>query len=327
MAAPGRRAPGSGHGHRPDLQRRPSTRRCWSTTRTTRTSRRIAASFRQHLDEVPASSSGTSRHGADRGRLRQGLLPRAAARARAIASPASIPPTRATTPTSSRRLSSAASASRRTASSCATCSSTCAIRSTSWQASLDANGGAGTSTSRSPASTGSAQHRAWFDIFYEHVNYFRLDDFRRMFGTVHRVRPRLRRPVPLRGRRPGDAAAPAIGAERPRRRCQATSCAHRRLGPPRDQPSGRTAIWGGASKGVIFSLLPGAARRVAAAGDRHQSRQAGPLPARHRPAGASPRMALARARRRRHDVRDELQLPRRNHGPSDNASPTQWIDE
>src|SRR3546814_16151111 len=26
--------------------------------------------------------------------------------------------------------------------------------------------------------------RAWFDIFYEHVNYFRLSDFDRMFGTV-----------------------------------------------------------------------------------------------------------------------------------------------
>src|SRR5690606_2119789 len=27
-------------------------------------------------------------------------------------------------------------------------------------------------------------HRAWFDLFYEHVNYFRLDDLRRCFGTV-----------------------------------------------------------------------------------------------------------------------------------------------
>ena len=25
---------------------------------------------------------------------------------------------------------------------------------------------------------------AWFDIFYEHVNYFRLNDFKRMFSTV-----------------------------------------------------------------------------------------------------------------------------------------------
>ncbi|WP_091937133.1 class I SAM-dependent methyltransferase [Propionivibrio dicarboxylicus] len=28
-------------------------------------------------------------------------------------------------------------------------------------------------------------HRAWFDIFYEHVNYFRLEDLLRMFGRVH----------------------------------------------------------------------------------------------------------------------------------------------
>ena len=26
--------------------------------------------------------------------------------------------------------------------------------------------------------------RAWFDIFYEHVNYFRLGDFSKMFGHV-----------------------------------------------------------------------------------------------------------------------------------------------
>jgi SAM-dependent methyltransferase len=29
------------------------------------------------------------------------------------------------------------------------------------------------------------EHSAWFDIFYEHVNYFRLADFHRMFGTIY----------------------------------------------------------------------------------------------------------------------------------------------
>jgi hypothetical protein len=28
------------------------------------------------------------------------------------------------------------------------------------------------------------EHRAWFDNFYEHVNYFRLTDFHRMFGSL-----------------------------------------------------------------------------------------------------------------------------------------------
>jgi SAM-dependent methyltransferase len=29
------------------------------------------------------------------------------------------------------------------------------------------------------------EHKAWFDIFYEHVNYFRLNDFYRMFQTIY----------------------------------------------------------------------------------------------------------------------------------------------
>ena len=29
------------------------------------------------------------------------------------------------------------------------------------------------------------KHNAWFDLFYEHVNYFRLADFHRMFGIIH----------------------------------------------------------------------------------------------------------------------------------------------
>lgn len=28
------------------------------------------------------------------------------------------------------------------------------------------------------------RRRAWFDLFYEHVNYFRKDDFARLFGTI-----------------------------------------------------------------------------------------------------------------------------------------------
>jgi SAM-dependent methyltransferase len=28
------------------------------------------------------------------------------------------------------------------------------------------------------------EHQAWFDIFYEHVNYFRLSDFKKIFGRI-----------------------------------------------------------------------------------------------------------------------------------------------
>jgi hypothetical protein len=95
-------------------------------------------------------------------------------------------------------------------------------------------------------------NRAWFDIFYEHVNYFRLDDFRRVFGDVRDIGHlfggqylyvvadlgSLRRPeftVSDRIEVPDDFL-PMPAAER------------RPSEPPR-------AVWGAASKGVIYSLL------------------------------------------------------------------------
>ena len=48
----------------------------------------------------------------------------------------------------------------------------------------DANGGAGLIYIEVPCFDWINQHRAWFDIFYEHVNYFRLADFQRMFGRI-----------------------------------------------------------------------------------------------------------------------------------------------
>lgn len=98
------------------------------------------------------------------------------------------------------------------------------------------------------------QHRAWFDIFYEHVNYFRISDFKRMFGTIHECgklfngqylyvvaelstlrRPKYdksnRVPFPDDFLRCLDKTARAAECKRP------------------------SVVWGGASKGVIFSLL------------------------------------------------------------------------
>lgn len=47
-----------------------------------------------------------------------------------------------------------------------------------------ANGGKGLVYIESPCLEWIADHRAWFDIFYEHVNYFRLSDFLGIFGNV-----------------------------------------------------------------------------------------------------------------------------------------------
>ena len=48
----------------------------------------------------------------------------------------------------------------------------------------DANGGGGRVYIEVPCFEWICEHRAWFDIFYEHVNYFRRSDFNRMFGIV-----------------------------------------------------------------------------------------------------------------------------------------------
>lgn len=48
-----------------------------------------------------------------------------------------------------------------------------------------ANGGRGQIYIEVPCFDWICHHHAWFDIFYEHVNYFRLADFSRMFGKVY----------------------------------------------------------------------------------------------------------------------------------------------
>ncbi|MCW5597317.1 MAG: methyltransferase domain-containing protein [Rhodocyclaceae bacterium] len=118
----------------------------------------------------------------------------------------------------------------------------------------EANGG-GTIFIEVPCLDWICSHRAWFDIFYEHVNYFRLDDFRRLFGRIHEsghvfggqylyvvadlasLRDTAHEQVE-RFDFPADFAA-SIGRFADRIRAR-----------------GATAVvWGGASKGVIFSLF------------------------------------------------------------------------
>ncbi|MEH6544550.1 MAG: class I SAM-dependent methyltransferase [Porticoccaceae bacterium] len=47
-----------------------------------------------------------------------------------------------------------------------------------------ANGGGGKVYIEVPCFDWICDNSVWFDIYYEHVNYFRLNDFHRMFGTV-----------------------------------------------------------------------------------------------------------------------------------------------
>jgi len=120
----------------------------------------------------------------------------------------------------------------------------------------EANGGQGRIYIEVPCFDWICDHRAWFDVFYEHVNYFRLADLQRMFAQVHASGhlfggqylyvvaelDSLRRP----------AFSPAAAVRFP----SDFMAAVERLP---DELRGRpTAIWGGASKGVLFACHMGA---------------------------------------------------------------------
>ena len=116
----------------------------------------------------------------------------------------------------------------------------------------EANGG-GLVYIEVPCAEWIAEHGTWFDIFYEHVNYFRMSDLTDMFGRVVAAErlfggqyigvvadlATLRQPSIMRS---GTFAFPEAFME------QVETLAREYAGTP-------YAIWGGASKGVIFSLL------------------------------------------------------------------------
>jgi hypothetical protein len=111
----------------------------------------------------------------------------------------------------------------------------------------EANGGNGKIYIEVPCFDWICEHKAWFDVFYEHVNYFRLSDFYRMFGTVIES-----------GRLFGDQYLYVIAELSTLRQPEinANDCVifPKDFAHNIDEPS-RAAIWGGASKGVIFALL------------------------------------------------------------------------
>ena len=116
-----------------------------------------------------------------------------------------------------------------------------------------ANGGSGKIYIEVPCFDWICEHRAWFDIFYEHVNYFRLSDFYRMFGLIHKC-----------GRLFGDQylyvvaelSSLKIPKLDPNDRVNFPEDFLQSLGDKIKKTEERQyAIWGGSSKGVIFALL------------------------------------------------------------------------
>ena len=116
----------------------------------------------------------------------------------------------------------------------------------------NSNGGTGRIYIEVPCFDWICERRAWFDIFYEHTNYFRLNDFRRMFGEIVEC-----------GRIFGGQYLYVI-AELSSLRIPSYDSSDavnfpndfiRQIDLPIGLETNSIAVWGGASKGVIFSLL------------------------------------------------------------------------
>lgn len=113
-----------------------------------------------------------------------------------------------------------------------------------------ANAGAGLIYIEVPCFDWICEHRAWFDVFYEHVNYFRLADFERMFDHVIES-----------GRIFGGQYLYVVADLATLKIPQIDSA--NQLAFPENFLRGladgvipeTAAVWGGASKGVIFTLL------------------------------------------------------------------------
>lgn len=125
----------------------------------------------------------------------------------------------------------------------------------------EANGGRGRIYIEVPCFEWILENEAWFDVFYEHVNYFRESDFQSMFSEIVRIERTfngqylsvvaelgsLRRDV-----------LPSRAEVDPKRAVNLTTAMQRSAEEAMSLLEQRTgaslAVWGGASKGVIFSL-------------------------------------------------------------------------
>lgn len=116
----------------------------------------------------------------------------------------------------------------------------------------DANGGCGLIYIEVPCFDWICSHRAWFDVFYEHVNYFRMSDFHRMFDRViesgHSFGKQYLYVV-------ADLASLRSPVYMEQYRVDFPKDFLRGLQSPNSAESQPVAVWGGASKGVIFTLL------------------------------------------------------------------------
>lgn len=123
----------------------------------------------------------------------------------------------------------------------------------------ESNGGTGKIYIEVPCFDWTCNHRAWFDIFYEHVNYFRRSDFDRMFGKVYESGHIFGGQYLYVIADLATLRAPKYSKsdyfEFPEDFLGTVSRYAARLKTQDTERKRATAIWGGASKGVIFALF------------------------------------------------------------------------
>lgn len=116
----------------------------------------------------------------------------------------------------------------------------------------EANGGRGLIYIEVPCLDWICANKSWFDIFYEHVNYFRLSDFSRIFGRVlHADRAfggQYLRVI-------ADLSTLRTPWHEPEDAVQFPEDITNRLEAQTRTGRQDDIVWGGASKGVIFSLM------------------------------------------------------------------------
>jgi len=115
----------------------------------------------------------------------------------------------------------------------------------------DANGGKGRIYIEVPCFDWIRTNRTWFDIFYEHVNYFRLSDFQRMFGKIVACGH-------VFGQQYIFVIAELESLRTPTRDDQDAAEFPSGFGAQIEGLAGKekmSVIWGGASKGVIYALM------------------------------------------------------------------------
>jgi hypothetical protein len=123
----------------------------------------------------------------------------------------------------------------------------------------ESNGGTGKIYIEVPCFDWICKHRAWFDIFYEHVNYFRPRDFDRMFGRVYELGHTFGGQYLYVVADLATIKMPTYNEsdcfEFPRDFLDTVNRYAARLRTQHTEHRTAPAIWGGASKGVIFALF------------------------------------------------------------------------